>query len=118
MKPYNIPQHTNCTNCGECCGIIPVDEKELAEIKEYVKKHNIKARKNFPHCPFRNEEQKKCDIYPVRPIICRLFGVADFGKLEGCPNGNSHNIDGRKFLPKSGTQDVVTFLNIVDFTEK
>ena len=115
MKPYNIPAHTNCTNCGDCCGIIPVDANELAEIMEYIKEHNITARRQFPLCPFRNEKKKKCDIYPVRPIICRLFGVADTGNLAGCPNGNSHNIDGRKFLPNP---ESVIILNFVDFTEK
>lgn len=117
MKPYNIPSHTNCTNCGKCCGIIPVDAEELAVIKEYVEKYHIEPKNHFPTCPFRNEEEKRCDIYPVRPVICRLFGVADLGILEGCPNGNSHKIDGTKFLPKPGTK-AVALLNFVDFTEK
>ena len=25
------------------------------------------------NCPFRNETTKRCEVYPVRPLICRAF---------------------------------------------
>jgi hypothetical protein len=34
-------------------------------------------------------------IYSVRPVICMLMGVVS-GMT--CPNGNSANIDGHKFI--------------------
>lgn len=28
-NPSQIPAHTNCRNCGKCCGVIPVTDDEL-----------------------------------------------------------------------------------------
>lgn len=96
----NIPKHTNCTNCGECCGIVPVSIPELNAIRDYIAVNGINPVKRADKtiCPFRDEKQKKCLIYEARPIICRLFGVAE-GAMQ-CPNGNSAEIDGIPFLPK------------------
>lgn len=96
----NIPKHTNCKNCGECCGIIPATAIEVNTIRKYITENNIKPVKRADKtiCPFRDDKAKKCLIYEVRPIICRLFGVAK-GAMQ-CPNGNSAEIDGEKFLPK------------------
>lgn len=110
MKLYNIPQHTNCINCGDCCGVIPANDKEVEAIRKYIKDHEIRPRKKSITCPFRNEEEKKCDIYPVRPIICRLFGVADMGKM-GCPHGNSAAIDGEKYIKPGEGFNVLNFVD-------
>lgn len=96
----NIPAHTNCKNCGECCGIIPASSREVEEIKSYLKEHPTvqkQAQKQSGRltCPFRDDKGRKCLIYPVRPIICRLMGVVDG---MNCPNGNSACIDGTLFL--------------------
>ena len=34
-----IPNHTNCRNCGCCCGIIPANAEEVAVIREYLIAH-------------------------------------------------------------------------------
>lgn len=98
----DMPRHKECQNCGECCGPVPASKNEIKVIKGYLE--------NNPHifdeigkvesltCIFRSEKEKKCYIYPVRPIVCRLMGVA---KGLVCKNGNSANIDGCKFLDKS-----------------
>lgn len=39
MKAANlsqIPAHTNCRNCGKCCGVIPVTDDELTSIRSYL----------------------------------------------------------------------------------
>ena len=51
--------------------------------KKYVVEHNIKINVNPINtlsekmidltCPFRNNKERKCDIYEVRPKICRSF---------------------------------------------
>ena len=57
---------------------------EIAVIHKYIKKHNIKEHKHIlPFaeptldltCPFLNDSKpnEKCDIYEVRPRICRDF---------------------------------------------
>lgn len=80
---YDYTEGGECSNCGECCtDILPVTKEELARIKRYVLKHGIKEHKhNYPMisppvdltCPFRNDKEKKCDIYEARPAICREF---------------------------------------------
>lgn len=73
-----------CKCCGECCGdLLPITDKEIAKIKEYMKTHNIKAHShgNFLSmnvldltCPFMDSSKElKCTIYPVRPQICKMF---------------------------------------------
>lgn len=100
---FNIPAHKNCINCGECCGIIPATQEEIKQIREFLKSHedirkSIRKRSGkSPYCPFRNHDKKICEIYEVRPTICRLMGVCK-GKFMQCPNGNSDQIDGRIFL--------------------
>ena len=29
---FDIPKHTRCKNCGECCGVILVREREVKAI--------------------------------------------------------------------------------------
>jgi len=54
---------------------------ELKRLKSYVKKHKIKPQKaNLPlvnfvdlTCPFRDNKNKKCLVYHIRPVICKQF---------------------------------------------
>lgn len=80
---YNFTKDGECSNCGQCCSnFLPISRKEAGTIARYIKKHGIKEHINCPPtaqltmdwtCPFRNEAERKCDIYPVRPAICRDF---------------------------------------------
>ena len=72
-----------CSNCGECCvDLLPMTPAEVERVKEYAKKHGLKEHHQAPFfdlnaidlsCPFRNQQTKKCEIYAVRPYICRSF---------------------------------------------
>lgn len=74
-----------CSCCGECCSnCLPVSDKEIIRIKKYIKENNIKAQihinpllKNRTTydmvCPFRDNANKKCLIYEVRPKVCKIF---------------------------------------------
>lgn len=110
---FDIPKHTRCQNCGKCCGVILVSEREVKAIQEYLKKNpKIRAQRGPDFtCPFRDEENRRCVIYPVRPTICRLMGVCD--GLE-CPEGNSAHIDGLKFFDP-GTDGDIRLLNALDW---
>lgn len=80
---YDFTEDGKCSQCGSCCGrYLPISEKELKEIKRYVKKHHIKPQKHIPPtseptvdftCPLRSDSEKKCLCYEVRPQICRSF---------------------------------------------
>ena len=72
-----------CSSCGNCCtNLLPMSRKEVAAIHKYIEKHGIKeCRHLLPvakpaidmTCPFRNNDQRTCAIYEVRPEICRQF---------------------------------------------
>ncbi len=109
-----IPPHTNCKNCGKCCGIIPASAEEVAAIRKYLAEHPA-AVKSQPglDCPFRDSAKARCTIYPVRPLACRLMGVI---REMCCPHGNSRNIEGKKFLA-GRTVDDVYVLNAMNWKE-
>ena len=80
MKITNFTCNGECSNCGQCCGdILHLSKNEIKRIDEYLKKHKIDAyERNIlvdydNTCPFRDNKNKKCKIYEVRPDICRVF---------------------------------------------
>lgn len=81
---YDFTKDGKCSNCGNCCSDwLPISHEEAREIKRYIKKHGIKEQKHFAPtlkqpdidltCPFRNNAESRCEIYEVRPEICRQF---------------------------------------------
>ena len=80
-----------CMNCGKCCeNILLVSKKEINQIKTYLKNNPINP--NNPNsslsndlqknvCPFRNEIDKKCKIYDIRPSICRSYECSSMGSV-------------------------------------
>lgn len=94
-KRLLIPKHTKCKGCGECCGPVPITEKEFTEINIYVVNNKPKYNKSAGklQCKFRVDN--KCSIYEVRPMMCRLMGV-----ISGmtCKYGNSKNLNGLMFM--------------------
>lgn len=86
-----------CSCCGECCSnLLPLSEYEIKRIHKYIEKRHIKAHKRNlllaeaidMTCPFRNEEKRICEIYKIRPLICKVFKCdkrpnADEGRLLG-----------------------------------
>lgn len=72
--------NNECSKCGQCCGaFIPFKKEEIKPIKEYVKRHNIKQTNRIAKdqikvlCPFYDEQKHVCNIYPVRPYVCKDF---------------------------------------------
>ena len=72
-----------CSDCGECCSdLLPLTVEEVRRLKAYAQKHGLKEHTQAPFfdpgaidltCPFRNQIEGKCDVYEVRPKICRSF---------------------------------------------
>ena len=68
--------------CTHECTMIGMSKGEWDEI---VKKTGKKpALRHDGSCIFLIDG--KCSIYPIRPLICRLFGAVDSDKLR-CPHG-------------------------------
>lgn len=80
---YDFTVNGECSQCGSCCSnYLPISSKEIKEIRRYVKKHKIKEQKILAPvsgevldvtCPFRDDLNKVCLIYQLRPQICRSF---------------------------------------------
>lgn len=82
---YNLTCNGKCTGCGNCCSnLLPMTDKEIRIIKEYIKRNGIKEHKHIlplatpiidMTCPFLDDSKscEKCTIYEVRPKICRNF---------------------------------------------
>lgn len=82
---YDLTDNGTCTQCGGCCSnLLPMTDEEIKTIRKYIKRYRIKERRhNLPlanpsldlMCPFLNDSKKteKCEIYSVRPKICRDF---------------------------------------------
>ncbi len=95
-KIYAELPETTCQHQGNCCLssfhtsveyhylINYIDRNISVEIKRAVVDRllNFEDRAIYHgtklvgyHCLFRNMETKKCDIYPARPLICRIYGL-------------------------------------------
>lgn len=106
-----------CSECGDCCSNrLPMSQKEINQIKLYIKKNNIVEQKHGVFalsktsldltCPFLDDTKKthKCTIYPVRPQVCKEY-ICNCGKRfvpsSLVLDGKHHNILVRQtFFPK------------------
>lgn len=79
--------------CGDCCGLVPVTETEYKRVERYIKENDIVPQDNDDQCPFF--QQGKCVVYPVRPLICQLFGHSE-DPLMTCPHGYNVNVPERE----------------------
>lgn len=85
-----------CDRCGVCCGPIGFTILEEKNIEKYLEdegisvhacvvgrsKDQVFAFTNDCKCPFIMDNE--CVVYPVRPIVCRLFGVIRGGGKLPC----------------------------------
>lgn len=82
-----------CSGCGHCCtSLLPTTVQERQRMKDYADAHGFHPQlplQTLPRyyemiyvrCPFLNSDNQ-CNVYPVRPAICRIFKCSD-GTL-GC----------------------------------
>ena len=89
---YDLTDNGKCTQCGACCSnLLPMTDTEIETIRKYIKKHNIKEHRHILPlseptldltCPFLNDSKpnEKCDIYEVRPRVCREFICCPSGR--------------------------------------
>ena len=81
-----IPTFTCKDGCTTCCGAVPFSraEKKLLVAGGKWPVHKPLATDRFL-CPFASSE-KGCEIYELRPLLCRLFGAVSDPILK-CPHG-------------------------------
>lgn len=109
-----------CTNCGDCCGPVAVNEMELNRIQKKLlrmpkaKMERLKNQKRNPlTCMFLDIEKKECGIYDMRPEVCKMFGYYEGLK---CPSNPEHatipHEEGVKRMTKGGKHKGILTLQI------
>jgi Fe-S-cluster containining protein len=83
-------------HCGECCGLVPVTETEFRRVERFVKERSIVPIEHADGtCPLY--QNGTCTVYPVRPLVCQLFGHSA-NPLMTCPRGYNVNLPERDVL--------------------
>jgi len=80
-----VPKMKCKEGCNECCECWHCGPLEYQNILNFLKEHNMEekhVKNSLDPCPYIVDG--KCSIYPVRPLICRLYGVV-FHKNLRCP---------------------------------
>ena len=134
LHQKHIICHIGCSSCCES-GDYPLSQLELeylmqgfAELPNADKirvQENIKNIKKGGACPFLID--KKCSVYPYRPIICRVHGLAyichdDVVKVPYCANEgknytNVYNDGEIEINPIKENLDTTVLLKDFDFGE-
>jgi hypothetical protein len=87
--------------CQDCCGSIGMASTEFDRIKEYMgfTPHTVEGS---DYCPLLKNGD--CTCHPVRPTICRLWGVAATMPCPyGCrPSRFLEDVEVYTFLLRSG----------------
>ena len=105
-----------CDACGaRCTAGVPMLELEFEAIRSHLAsdqgdeaRRGERQEKEVPYpgaeeytytaCRFRDVERGRCSIYPVRPVVCRLFGHVEWlpCPIEKVPAPVSGGIDAMK----------------------
>lgn len=102
-----------CDECGaRCTAGVPMLEPEFIAVREFLAspegedaRRIERLDKEVPYpgaeefhytaCRFRDVERGRCSVYPVRPLICRLFGHVDWlpCPIEKVPQATPGGLD-------------------------
>ncbi len=82
-----------CRDCASrCAGDVPMLSTEYQAIRQYLADEGQQipppprrlSTQMMAGCRFLDRDSRWCVIYPVRPLICRLFGLVEW---LPCPTG-------------------------------
>lgn len=83
MMLYSLLPALPCQRkCQHSCGPIEVTQAELARMQTWNGYHVQDSQGPKEDCQFLQDGL--CSVYPVRPMICRLWGLV---KTMACPFG-------------------------------
>jgi len=87
----DLPMMKCDSGCSDCCGPVLCQEDEFLSVTGYARNRGIEPVRQGLTCPFY--QGGTCQVYPVRPLVCRLFGHAE--NLT-CSRGYNTNIPERR----------------------
>ncbi len=107
-----IPSMSCPSGCSDCCCLVRFSRYEVAQIStaKLIRAVFTRFRQaTTQKCPHVTENNY-CNIYQVRPFVCRLFGTADHERLR-CPKG----VQPKKMLTADEAEKLINqFLRIID----
>lgn len=124
----NLTKNGRCSRCGQCCTpFIPITEQERKTIADYIKEHNIQPANHkdgdnyWVLCTFYDIHKHQCNIYPVRPMVCREYLCSKSDKIlhknrlyydeRADYNGNQRHLDlsSGSYVPTLTPMDLLFF---------
>ncbi len=90
-EPLPMAQCHGCEKCAtRCMGNLAITRTEYEAIREYLGGPLFTPTLRWQGemaapCEFSDPDGPRCLIYPVRPLICRLFGMVEW---LPCPTGD------------------------------
>jgi hypothetical protein len=93
-----IPTARYCSGCHACAircsGGVPASDVEWRRVRDYLrhemspidvarllhedKSHTIGDGWAIEFCPLYDTRRRRCAVYPVRPLVCRLLGFVEW----------------------------------------
>lgn len=104
--------------CSVACGPIPMSIAEAQRLKKADPLRRQPAVRQDLSCIYLTE-QRRCSVYPVRPLICRTWGlVKRMSCMHGCvPNrwlSDLEFVDIAKAIERLGGQIVTSSLDALE----
>lgn len=87
MDRLSLPMMRCDEGCSDCCGPVLCKPAEFRAVAAYAEEHGIAPMRHGITCPWFQEG--KCQVYPVRPWVCQMFGHSS--KLV-CSRGYNRNV--------------------------
>jgi hypothetical protein len=87
QEVYDTLPMADCTGCedcaGRCMGNLSIARAEFEAIRDFlggtVYQPTLRHQGQMAvQCEFSDPDGPRCLIYPVRPLICRLFGIVEW----------------------------------------
>lgn len=72
MNRLALPVMKCDDGCSDCCGPVLCKPAEYRDVVEYAQKHGITPLRQGITCPWFQDG--RCQVYPVRPWVCQMFG--------------------------------------------
>jgi Fe-S-cluster containining protein len=89
-----IPKSRCDDGCSECCasvsflGITKEDGSKVGELQRILRNLEGSGLENkgpdLERCPFEDQTKHRCTVYPLRPLVCRLWGVSEETACSRC----------------------------------
>lgn len=110
MARISLPVMQCDEGCGACCGIAPCHDHEFRAVEEYAREHGLVPLDQGVTCPWY--QGGKCQVYPVRPWVCRYFGHIPGLKCErgynvNVPEALQKRLDRRYGMPTRMLHEII-----------